>query len=162
MVLVGLESSKQESLVLSDYVHAQNILFCAEVDKDSLLERIAHTLAPACNLKFQEVLRSFQEREQIVSTGLGMGVAMPHARITGQKEFSILIALNSVGLKWNAIDQQDVHIIFAIIGPDDKQIEHLQIISQFAELIRDNYIRELLLTAKNKEQVLSALRLEKN
>jgi len=69
------------------------------------------------------------EREKIVSTGIGMGVAIPHAKLTSVEDFFIAIGILSKGVQWNALDGGPVRLIFMIGGPDDKQTAYLQILS---------------------------------
>lgn len=158
MALVGLGSVKQD-LNIAEYVQPDQILFSKEKSKLDLLELLAHSLSTPTGLESSALLHAFLEREKIVSTGLGLGVALPHARIPQLKDYVIAVALNEYPIAWKSLDEESVRVVFAIVGPDDKQIKHLQIISHLADLIRENYSRELLITAKTKEQVLSILEL---
>ncbi len=61
------------------------------------------------------------EREKIVSTGIGMGVAIPTPKLNSVEDFFIAIAVLTHGVEWNALDGGPVRLIFMIGGPDDKQ-----------------------------------------
>lgn len=95
------------------------------------------------------------DREALVSTGIGMGVAVPHAKLEGFPNFFIAIGIQrKKGLEWNALDKAPVRIIFMIGGPDNKQSEYLQILSQLTSAIRDVELRKALLKADSSQEVL--------
>lgn len=85
-------------------------------------------------------------REKIVSTGIGMGVAIPHAKLSSYDNFFIAIGIPTKPIHWNALDGSPVRVIFMIGGPDDKQTEYLQILSQLTHAIKDEARRKKLLT----------------
>lgn len=156
MVLAELGSIKQ-GFNIAEYVQPDQVVFTDEKTKYSLLELAANRLSKCTEITSQKILEALLEREKIVSTGLGLGVALPHARIAGLKNYTLAIFINEQSVAWDARDGENVRIIFAILGPDDQQIKHLQIISSLAELIREDYSRSLLFSAKTKQQVLSIL-----
>ncbi len=100
--------------------------------------------------------RAIFDREQLVSTGIGMGIAVPHAKLKEFSNFSIAIGIQQhKGLEWNALDTAPVRIIFMIAGPDNKQSEYLQILSQLTSAIKDVNLRKALLKADSPQEVLS-------
>ncbi len=97
-------------------------------------------------------------REYLASTGIGLGVAVPHAKMKDFSNFFIAIGIQSKqGLDWNALDKVPVRIIFMIGGPEDKQSEYLQILSQLTLVIKNVDLRKSLLKAQSPEQVLRLL-----
>jgi PTS system nitrogen regulatory IIA component len=103
-------------------------------------------------LAFQKAIFA---REQLVSTGIGMGVAIPHAKLTELNDFFIVIGIQSKkGLDWNALDKAPVRLIFMIGGPEDRQTEYLQILSLLTSAIRDVELRKKLLNARSSKEAL--------
>lgn len=94
------------------------------------------------------------DREHIVSTGIGMGVAIPHAKLAAYRNFFIAIAILQKGVNWNALDDVPVRLIFMIGGPDYKQTEYLQILSAITLAIRDEERRKKILTLNSKEAIM--------
>jgi PTS system nitrogen regulatory IIA component len=95
-------------------------------------------------------------REQLVSTGIGVGVAVPHAKLKGFSHFSIAIGIQRTkGIEWNALDLSPVRIVFMIGGPEDRQAEYLQILSKLTSAIKNPDLRKALLKAPTKEHVLN-------
>lgn len=94
-------------------------------------------------------------RESLVSTGIGMSVAIPHAKLKGFEDFFIAIGVQqSRGIHWNSLDQAPVRLVFMIGGPEDRQTEYLQILSLLTSAIRDVQIRKQILTAPSPDAVL--------
>jgi PTS system nitrogen regulatory IIA component len=94
-------------------------------------------------------------REKVVSTGIGNGVAIPHAKLPNYDHFFIAIGVIRKGLDWNAIDEQPVHLIFLIGGPDDKQTEYLQILSQITVAMKSEERRKSMLNLSAPEEIIA-------
>lgn len=97
------------------------------------------------------------EREKIVSTGIGLGVAIPHAKRADQEDFFICCALAPEGIDWKALDGEPCYLIFLIGGPDQKPNEYLQILSQLTALLREDETRKQLLKSRTAEDILAIL-----
>lgn len=95
------------------------------------------------------------DREKVVSTGIGMGVAIPHAKLSGYDQFFIAIGILNKGVEWNAVDGAPVRIIFMIGGPDDKQTEYLQILSALTVIIKEEELRKKMLTLNSPQGMIS-------
>lgn len=98
------------------------------------------------------------DREKIVSTGIGMAVAIPHAKLASYDDFFIAIGILAKGVDWNTIDGSPVRIIFMIGGPDDKQTEYLQILSGITSAVKDEDRRKQIINASTPEKVTDLLR----
>lgn len=106
------------------------------------------------NLFEQAVL----EREKIISTGIGLGIALPHAKLHGQKDFFICCALLPEGADWKAMDGEPCHLVFLIGGPDDQPSAYLQLLSQLTSLLREDDRRKQLLKSQTTDDILAILK----
>ncbi len=97
---------------------------------------------------------AIMQREKIVSTGIGMGVAIPHAKLSSYNDFFIAIGVLQRGVDWKALDHSPVRLIFMIGGPDNRQTEYLQILSTLTFEIKDEEIRKKILTLNSKEAII--------
>jgi PTS system nitrogen regulatory IIA component len=96
------------------------------------------------------------EREKIVSTGIGLGVAIPHAKLAGYDDFFIAIGIQKGrAIPWHSLDDAPVQIIFMIGGPEDRQTEYLNILSLLTSAIKDGERRKKLIKATQSGEVLS-------
>ncbi len=141
---------------ISKYLDVHLVVFLQASSRDEALEALVDQLAKKKKLKDKDrFFKAILEREKIVSTGIGMGVAVPHAKLKGLNEFFIAIGIQkNTGLEWNALDKAPVRIIFMIGGPDDRQTEYLQILSRLTHTVKDEEIRKKLLKAQEAEEVL--------
>ena len=98
------------------------------------------------------------EREKIVSTGIGMGTAIPHAKITTSEDFFIAIGILAEGIEWNSLDGIPVRIIFMIGGPDNKQTQYLQVLSSLTHIIKNESLRKKMLTLKSTEEIIKVIK----
>lgn len=97
------------------------------------------------------------DREKIVSTGIGMAVAIPHAKLATYDDFFISIAILARGVDWNTIDGSPVRIVFMIGGPDDKQTEYLQILSGITSAVKEEERRKKIINASTPKEVMDLL-----
>ena len=113
-------------------------------------------LAAEDKLKDKQLFyQAILERERIVSTGIGMGVAIPHAKLSGYPHFFIAIGIHYKGIAWDSIDGLPVRLIFLIGGPDDKQTEYLQLLSHLTLAIKDEEVRKKMLQLSRPEDIIA-------
>lgn len=126
--------------------------------KKNALELISGLLtANSSNMTKEEIFGSLVERERLGSTGLGHGVAIPHARLEGREEaIGAFIKLNS-GVDYDAIDQQPVDLLFALLVPEHYTDEHLHILAKLAEMFDDSTFCDQLRNSKNINQTFDLL-----
>ncbi|NIR29311.1 MAG: PTS IIA-like nitrogen regulatory protein PtsN [Gammaproteobacteria bacterium] len=106
--------------------------------KKRALEQLSQLLATATpQLSEQEIFESLIGRERLGSTGLGQGVAIPHARIKGSDRAIGAFAKLATGVDFDAVDDQGVDLIFALLVPEHYTNEHLQILADLAEMFSD-------------------------
>src|SRR5262245_26784133 len=86
-------------------------------DKAQALSRLASMLATGANLDRAQILRVLDEREQLQSTGIGEGVAIPHAALPDLEAQHAALLIVPPGVEFAAIDNEKVKILFAVIGP---------------------------------------------
>jgi nitrogen PTS system EIIA component len=94
------------------------------------------------------------DREKIVSTGIGMGVAIPHAKLNSYNNFFITLGILNKGVDWNALDNAPVRFVFLIGGPADRQTEYLKILSTLTVALRDEELRKQLISSTSAQEVL--------
>ncbi|MGK5593919.1 MAG: PTS sugar transporter subunit IIA [Parachlamydiaceae bacterium] len=145
---------------IAKYLSKNLILFLNASNRDEALEKLVDCIYQDGKLEDRDsFFQAIIEREKIVSTGIGMGVAIPHAKLPGYDEFFIAIGILKKGVDWQAIDHSPVRIIFMIGGPDDKQTEYLQILSGLTLAIKNEDLRKKLLTLNSPEDIVKLFEL---
>jgi len=129
--------------------------------KKRALERIGELLTTAApDLSDEDVFEQLLARERLGSTGLGHGIALPHARITGLTQAcGALVHLNA-SIDYDAIDGQPVDLIFGLLVPHNATQEHLQLLARLAALFSNEEFRNRLRTAADGEAVMGIIQHE--
>lgn len=130
-----LKLSKKRKL--QDYIFPKN--FLRNIDADSKWEVIKEMTAIICEsqeMDATQIEKFVREREEAMSTGIGNGVAIPHARIKGLKSPMIAVGISDKGIDFDAPDGMLAHVIFYILTPDDNSGAQLELGSEIARLFR--------------------------
>ncbi len=141
---------------IANYLDPKMVYFLnAETRDDALKGMIDLISAEGKIVDKQPFYDAIIDREKVVSTGIGMGVAIPHAKLSGYDQFFIAVGILNKGVEWNAVDGAPVRIIFMIGGPDDKQTEYLQILSALTVIIKEEDLRKKMLTLNSPQAMIS-------
>lgn len=145
------------SVKISNYLDPRLILFLDASTRNEAIDALVDLLAKEKKLPNKAIFKkAILDREELVSTGIGMGVAVPHAKLKSLDHFFIAIGIqHKKGIDWDAIDKAPVRLIFIIGGPDDRQSEYLQILSQLTIAIKDQEVRKELMRAANADEVMN-------
>lgn len=140
---------------LSSYMNPNLIVFFEAETRDEAIETLVSTLRQTDTVSDPDSFnQAILDREKLVSTGIGMGVALPHAKMEICHSFFICVGILKKGVNWKSIDNAPVRIIFMIGGPDDKQTEYLQILSNLTQFVKKEDIRKKMLTLNSKEAIM--------
>ena len=122
-------------------------------DKRNALEEAARMAARRHNIDHAPILRALWRREQIGSTGLGYGIAVPHARIAGLDEPIVLLLRTKRPIVFGAPDHQPVSILFVILVPEHANDEHLQILAGVSSMFSNEAFRLRLRAAYEADAI---------
>lgn len=100
-------------------------------------------------------------REQIMSTGIGQGIGVPHVRFSGAKNPIVYIAISKNGIAdYESLDNQLVKIVILIVVGEDQHKEYLRILSLIVKKIKDKDIQEKLLACSNENEIVEIIKIE--
>ena len=140
---------------VSKYLKTDLVLFLDVKTQEEVFSALVDKLDKAGKLKDKKLFyQAVLDREKIVSTGIGMGVAIPHAKLPDYDDFVIAIAILQKGIDWHALDGSPVRLVFMIGGPDDKQTEYLQILSGLTNAVKDEIRRKKMLTLNSSSAII--------
>lgn len=111
---------------------------------------------------FDKTLEALKDREKLGSTGIGKGVAIPHAKTEYAKDLVIAFGISKQGVNFNAVDDEKVNIFFVFASPLKNSQTYLKILARISRLIRNDDFREKLLNAKNPQEILDFIDFEEN
>ena len=125
-------------------------------DKNAALQEISshlcangHSIPGSAELIFQALLH----REGLGSTGIGGGVAIPHARIPGLAQLTGIFARSVDGIAFNSIDKAPVQLIFALLVPENSGGSHLKALARIARLFKNGDFRDVLIDITGADEL---------
>lgn len=140
---------------ISHYMDPELVVFLNTTTRDETLHSLVDYIYKAGKLKDEKTFyQAIIDREKIVSTGIGMGIAIPHAKLPAFDHFFITVGILQRPVDWHSLDGAPVRLIFMIGGPDDKHTEYLQILSGITQAIKDEEKRKKLLTLQQPSAIL--------
>ena len=135
--------------VLDQMVSKERVLFLNGNTKRDIIEELVGVIAdsPKVNNQ-QELLSSLWEREEIMSTGIGYGIAVPHVKIKSVSDTVIAVGIHKEGVDWGTIvDDQLVQIVVLIAAPDYMTKEYLKLLGTVMEILKEKEVREQIISA---------------
>jgi fructose-specific phosphotransferase system IIA component len=132
-VVAGLEASSKKDVL------------------NQLIDRFADLVSTE---QLEKIRNAVFEREGIMSTGVGKGLAIPHAKCSGVKENLAAFALLDKPVEYEAIDGQAVQMVFLLVGPENQNSTHIKLLSRISRLMNNAEFREELRSCETTEAIL--------
>jgi magnesium-transporting ATPase (P-type) len=131
-------------------------------DKEGIIREIVgkikdHKKSTTTNL----ILESVLEREKLTTTGIGNGIAIPHARIDNAKEILFFCGVSKTGVTFNAIDSKPVHLFLLFVTPTSESATHLKILSRISLIIKNEELVKRLIECKTDQELYETLILQR-
>ncbi|MBM3517079.1 MAG: PTS IIA-like nitrogen regulatory protein PtsN [Alphaproteobacteria bacterium] len=106
--------------------------------KRQVLQELATAAAPLCGLHEQHIFEALLERERLGTTGVGHGVAIPHARLPSLDRLYGVFAHLTEPVEFDAIDDEPVDLVFLLLAPEGAGADHLKALARISRLLRDS------------------------
>jgi PTS system nitrogen regulatory IIA component len=147
---------------LSDILYAD--LICPDLkssNKREVLSELGELLAgPGDGPDAEAITAALVDRERLATTGVGEGVAIPHAKLENMDGNRIAVGISRSGIPFEAVDAEPVHIFFALIAPLASAGDHLRILAQISRLLKDGEVRKQLIDQRDAASLIDAIRIE--
>jgi mannitol/fructose-specific phosphotransferase system IIA component (Ntr-type) len=127
-------------------------------DVEEAVRALCAAAAGHLRLEADALLSQVMERERLMSTAVGKGVAFPHARLEGLKRPLILLGRTHDGLDWNTPDRDPVHLVFLILTPLDDRDVQVQILASLATLMAGEGVTDRLLKSRSEKEIIGFLK----
>ena len=125
--------------------------------KRQALGALAEIAARSLGRSEAEILEALLEREQQGSTGVGQGVAVPHARLEGLDRMAGVFIKLETPVAFDAVDDRPVDLLFALFAPKESGVEHLRALAKVSRLLRQSELREHLRQARTGDALYALL-----
>ncbi|MDN3515812.1 MAG: PTS sugar transporter subunit IIA [Candidatus Brocadia sp.] len=147
---------------LTDFIVEDAIIIEIKASgKEAVIREMLYSLKDAqkiSNKDVESVIKSLMKREELGSTGIGKGVAVPHTKHDCIKKIIGTIARSTQGVDFNALDGEPVHLFFLLLSPNDSAGSHLAALERISTVIRDNDFRRFMREAKGKDGMIEILK----
>lgn len=155
-------TSKEATVNLLEYLpeSAISIELNGQTKKEILKEMIS-LLSSAHQIRNSDkILEALLEREDLGSTGIGQGIAIPHTRSDYVNKVVAALGISKKGIDFDALDGEPVYLFFMLIAPTNSSGLHLKILAKISRLLKDKFFRQALREAKSPEEALKQIREE--
>lgn len=155
--ILGLERRKG----LPDYLHPKAFIpRLLGSDPRSVIEEIVKLLAVHSDVDASQAVAAVQEREDVLATGLGDGIAVPHARVEGLVAPVIGVGISPQGVDFNAPDGKPARLVFAILSPPHDDGAQVAVLADIARRFRSPEAREQAVHVRSYTEFLALLKTE--
>lgn len=135
---------------------SQIVLDLKATDRWMAIEELVNRLAlqnyidPA---KQESVVRAVKNREKTMSTGIGFGIAIPHASTEAIEKVTVILARSSTGINFDSLDNQPVKLVVLFLVPAGQYQQHLKTLASISRFLNDRDFREKAEQAKTSEEL---------
>lgn len=130
-------------------------------DRPTLLRTLADRLVQAGRFPdANDLYARLWEREQLGSTGIGSGVAVPHCKMPGLEDVVMAVALLRGGVEFEAVDGEPVYLVFLVVSPAEKPAAHLQCLAAISRWVKADHHVERILEVSDSPAICALLREE--
>lgn len=147
-------------LKISDFLKSKAIVMDIKAkDKiEAINELVDHMVANKFVKDGEAFVKALAKRENLESTGIGDGIAIPHARTDSVKELVLAFARAPHGVDFSSIDGKPSYLIFLIASPENKKSEYIMALAKLSRLLRKPTVREKLKNAQDPDEVLNVIK----
>ena len=132
----------------------------AAMDKEGAIREMAQALLDAGQIEadeFESVVKAILKREELGSTGIGRGVAVPHTKHPSVDRLVGTVAVSSQGVDFSSLDGETVQLFFLLISPPDRPGDHLRALENISRQLRDDTFCKFLKQSKSAEDIQQLL-----
>jgi PTS system nitrogen regulatory IIA component len=142
---------------LSTILDPSRIIFITETKKDAVLHKLADILSKDSRIHDgTELITAIQRREELMSTGIGLGVGVPHVRIDSVDDIVMAVGICAEPVSdYESLDDEPVRIICMIAANSSQHAKHIKLLSAVSKLLKDSGTRQKIISASSAQEVFS-------
>jgi fructose-specific phosphotransferase system IIA component len=128
--------------------------------KEDVIRAMASSLVEAKKIEskdYESIVEAILKREELGSTGIGRGVAVPHTKHPSIDKLIGTVAVSGEGVDFDSLDGEKVHLLFLLVSPPDRPGDHLRALENISRQLRDDMFCRLLKQCKKPEDVWQLL-----
>lgn len=142
------------TMKISQLINRDTIVADLKADnKKSVIKELAAAISKATNASEHEITTVLMDREQLGSTGIGGGIAIPHGKLDAVDTIVVGIGLSKKGVAYESLDNKPVHIFFVLLTSNSSTGGHLKVLAQISKLLKMEAFKSGLIAAQSSEEI---------
>ncbi len=141
---------------IDEYLDISRIKFLTSTNKKDAIMELAAVFHSDIYDTSENFVEALFKREELMSTGIGFGLAMPHARLESAKKISFAVGISKSGIFYDSMDEKPVNIIIMTLADKDRN-QYLRLLKKLMVLLKDEKIRKKIIDSAGAEDVLKIL-----
>jgi len=145
----------------ADFVNVESIRAeLTATSKDDVIREMTAALVESGHVAaddLESITTAIMKREELGSTGIGRGVAVPHTKHPSVDKLVATVAVSSEGIDFNSLDGEKVQLLFLLISPPDRPGDHLRALENIARQLRDDMFCKFLKQSKTSADIQQLL-----
>ena len=122
-------------------------------DKKGAIDELALAVSETTKVPVKELATVLMEREQLGSTGIGGGIAIPHGKLGSVQSIIVGFGLSRKGVEYESLDNKPVHIFFLLLTPENSTGGHLKVLAQISKLLKMDQFKKGLIAAQSVDDI---------
>lgn len=158
--LAPKDEINENQIKLKSVLSEDRVLLLDAETKMTAIDAMIELLKSDPRVKNKESIRDgIYRREELMSTGIGLGVAIPHVRTQDVKDLVVVAAVCKSGLSdYETMDQEPVRLLFMIIAREDQHALHLKTLSAISSILKDSKLKNLLLSVNSSSEFMDIIK----
>ena len=144
---------------ISDYLSPERVIFLKGDTKAEALEELIQAAKDFSeNITLEELRRAVWEREEMMSTGVGQGIGIPHVRLPGLEKVSMAVGISRKGIAdYESLDNKPVHVIVLIAVPQGQHELYIRLLAEIVGILKREDLRRAIIQAKDASEAYKIL-----
>ncbi len=138
-----------------EYTRKEFVKYLDSTEKFRSIEELARIFenTDICT-NIDELIAALKEREEIMSTGIGFGIAVPHAKINTVTKMAFAIGISKKGINFNSIDEEPVHVIIMVAAGEKQHKKYLKLLSNIMSILKNEKIKEKIINSESADEII--------
>jgi PTS system fructose-specific IIA component/PTS system nitrogen regulatory IIA component len=159
--IISLRNRGTKKMKFADFVNGEAIRadLTAE-DKEGVIQELVQALVDSSCIRGDEkegIVKAIMKREELGSTGIGRGVAVPHTKHPSVDQLVGTVGVSTEGVDFNSLDGEKVQLFFLLVSPPDRPGDHLRALENISRQLRDDTFCRFLKQSKTAEDIQQLL-----
>jgi len=143
--------------MLTKLLSPNSIVELKSSNKNDAIRELARVASGMNGIPEEIIYKTILEREALSSTGIENGIAIPHGKIPGLKNFHLIIGISKNGIDFNSIDKKPAHIIFLLLSPENVSDEHLKILAEICDIMSLEKVKNSIKKIESPKELIKIL-----